>query len=413
MPTFLRISEVLFCSVAGFLPYLLLLLYPFRNHLRLKNFLAGILTVAVALVWIHGDLAASLGTASHSRLLSCILLLALPVLAVRMPIHKVLLNSCSVINLQILIHAAAGAFAPAYTLRYFLITTVLQAVLLIPYAVNLVKCFGPTLCISDAPVWKLLWIVPAGGTALGLVMQWLDFASTLLAGFMAFVIILSAAVAAVMLHSTKTEMITLILRKEKPAKAAPAVQTVDPVQVHYTHLLTRLADAEHNNQALLLQVMSMEDDLAQENYEQVLNRLNFLRKQLSVTCDPTGNSRLDQVLTYFIRQGMTGGIKIVSSITVPELSAVSDEHMAVMIACLMDNALDACRQQTGGTRRIAAATQISDDMIRIGVKNTYTEAIDSDNEYLNICRTIAQLYGGDVRITEGDGVVQTVVTLNI
>ena len=37
MPTFLTISKILGCYMAGLLPYLLLLIYPFRNHLRLKG----------------------------------------------------------------------------------------------------------------------------------------------------------------------------------------------------------------------------------------------------------------------------------------------------------------------------------------------------------------------------------------
>ncbi len=420
MPTFLRIMEILSCSMAGILPYLLLIIYPYRNHLRLKNFLAGLLTIAMTAVLLRYDLASALGMTPMMpsvRLLTSVAFLIFTLVVVRAPVSKVLLSSCTVINLYALISAAADCFAPVYTLRHFVITVVLQLILLIPYALILVKRLGPTLCISNALVWQYLWIIPAAGTASACVMHLTGISATMVTAAMVIAIVLSAVIAAVELHKTKTEMITLILRKEKPAKkaapAAPAVQTVDPAQTHYTNLLTRLAEAEHNNQALLLQVMSMEDDLAQENYDQVLSRLNFLRKQLSATCTPTGNSRIDPVVTYFTRQAMLSGIKIVSSITLPEMSAVTDEHMAVLISCLMDHALDACRQQTGGTRRIAAATHIGEDVLQIGVKNTYTEPFESDNDYLEICRSIAQCYGGSVQIAEGNGVVQTVVTLNI
>ena len=39
MPTYFRMMEVLSCSMMDFLPYILLVVYPFRNHLRLKNLL--------------------------------------------------------------------------------------------------------------------------------------------------------------------------------------------------------------------------------------------------------------------------------------------------------------------------------------------------------------------------------------
>ena len=420
MPTFLRIMEALSCSMAGILPYLLLIIYPYRNHLRLKNFLAGLLTIAMTAVLLRYDLASALGMTPMTpsvRLLTSVAFLIFTLVVVRAPVGKVLLSSCTVINLYALIGAAADCFAPVYTLRHFVITAVLQLILLIPYALILVKRLGPTLCISNARVWQYLWIIPTAGTASACVMHLTGISATMVTAAMVIVIVLSAVIAAVELHKTKTEMITLILRKEKPAKkvasAAPAVQMPDPVQTHYSNLMMRLAEADHNNQALLLQIMSMEDDLNQENYEQVLNRLNFLRKQLSATCDPTGNSRIDRILTYYTRQAMLSGIKIVSSVTLPEMSAVTDEHAAVMIACLMDHAMDACRQQSGGTRRIAVATHISEEVLQIGVKNTYTEQYESDGDYLDVCRSIAQCYGGTVQTFEGDGVMQTVVALNI
>ena len=63
MPTFLRMMEILSCSMAGLLPYILLLVYPFRNHLRLKGYLAGFLTFLITAGVLYYDLLSSLGTA--------------------------------------------------------------------------------------------------------------------------------------------------------------------------------------------------------------------------------------------------------------------------------------------------------------------------------------------------------------
>ena len=419
MPTFLRIMEILSCSMAGILPYLLLLIYPHRNHLRLKSFLAGLLTIAMTVVLLQYDLTSALGMTSvipSVHLFTSAALLAFALLVVRMPIGKTLLSSCAVINLYALISAAADCFAPAYTLRHLLITVVLQLVLLIPYGLILAKRLGPTLCTSDAQVWKKIWIAPAAGTVLAVALMLIGVSNAVLAVAMLTAVIVASVVVTIVLHKTKTEMITLILRKEKPAKktaAAPAVQMIDSVQVYYTHLLTRLAEANHNNQALLLQMMSMEDDLNQENYDQALKRLSFLRKQLSATCDPTGNSLIDQILTYYTRQAMLSGIKIVSSVTLPEMSAVTDEHMAVLIASMMDQAMDACRHQTSGTRRMAIATYLNEDVLQIGVKNTYSNDMDPESEEMDTCRKIAAGYGGRVEMTANDGVAQVVVVLNI
>lgn len=418
MPTFLRMMEILSCSMAGFLPYILLLIYPFRNHLRLKNFLAGFFTLAMTPALLYYDIMSGLGTAPTNlsfSLMRSVALLVFALLVIQAPIWKTLLNTLSVINFSVLISAAASIGADAYTYRSLVTTLILQAALLIPYAWNLVKCLAPTLNCSDAPIWKLLWIAPAAGTAIAFVLLLTGASAPIVTVIMAAAILLAAAAAAVILYKTKTEMITLILKKEKPAKKTQSVaaQAVDSISVHYRNLLARMAESEHSCKEMLLQVMSMEDDLAREDYNQLRQRLNSLRKQLSPETNPTGNKQIDGIITYYTRQALMGGIKTAVNVTLPELSSVSDEDMSVLISCLMDNALDACREQTSGTRRIAVATYQDEDLLQIGIKNTYTEPIDSNCELLNICRSIAARYDGKLTVIDRDGAVQVVVTLNV
>ena len=87
--------------------------------------------------------------------------------------------------------------------------------------------------------------------------------------------------------------------------------------------------------------------------------------------------------------------------------------MTVLISCLMDNALSACREQTAGTRRIAIATSQKEDMLQLGVKNTYGNAIDPESEQLEICRSIAERYDGTLQFRDEDGAAQVMITLNI
>ena len=68
MPTYFRMMEVLSCSLMDFLPYLLLIVYPFRNHLRLKSFLAGVLTLVITPALLYYDTScALLGTGGMVR----------------------------------------------------------------------------------------------------------------------------------------------------------------------------------------------------------------------------------------------------------------------------------------------------------------------------------------------------------
>ena len=408
--------EILGCSLAGFLPFLLLLVYPFRNHLLLKGFPAVFLTVVMAPALLYHDLSAALGTAPvvfSFPLLRSVVFLVFSLLVIHASVDRVLLNSFSVVNLSILITAVADAAAAPYTLRWLLITLALQALLLIPYAVNLVLCLAPTLNCSDAVSWRFLWIAPAAGTAIALWMLYSGASASVLATVMTAAILAAAIAAALILYLTRTEMIPLFSRKSRQMSSVAPAPISDPIQLHYQSLQTRMAESERSCQEMLLQVMSMEDDLTRGDYDQLRRRLSELRKQLSPDIVSTGNKQIDPILAYYTRQAYLSGIKLVASIQLPELSAVSDTELAVLLGCLLDNALDACREQGTGPRRIAVATYQDDDLLQIGVKNTYGEPMDVNAEPLNFCRRIVARYQGRLTAIDKDGALQVVATLTV
>ena len=428
MPTFFRIAEILYCSMADFLPYLLLVVYPFRNHMRLKSFLAGFLTLLMTPALLYYDISSALGTSPTSLpfpLMRGAVLLIFAVLVIRANIGKNLLNALSVVNISILISALTDRFSTDYTAKHLLVTLVLQALLLIPYTLNLIYCLAPTLNKSDAPAWKFLFVAPAVGTALGFLL--LMSGSSALIVVMIIALILAAAAAIVLLHKTEMEMIPLLLRKDRPVKAprTEAVVPPQPVaavatvqqpafeQTYLNSLQKRMVDAEHSYKELLLQVMTMEDDLNQENYEQLRARMNAVRKQLAPQVKATGNTQVDPILTYYTRQALLSNVKIATNITLPEVSSVSDEDICALLGMLLDGALDTCREQTTGTRRIATASHLDEDLLQIGVKYTYGEPVDPNSELLNACRSIVSRYDGKLTVLDMNGVCQIVAVLHI
>ena len=427
MPTFFRMAEVLYCSMVDFLPYLLLVVYPFRNHMRLKSFLAGLLTLVMTPAVLYYDISSALGTSPISLpfpLMRGAALLVFAILVIRANIGKNLLNALSVINISILISALADHFSTDYTAKHLLVTLALQAVLLIPYTLNLIYYLAPALNESEAPAWKFLFVAPAVGTALGFLL--LLSGSSALVVVMIIALILAAAAAVVLLHKTEKEMKPVLLKKDKPVKApkpeavapiepAAAVATVQPAfeQTYLNSLQKRMADAEHSYKELLLQVMTMEDDLNHENYEQLRARLDAVRKQLAPQVKATGNTQVDPVLTYYTRQALLSNVKIATNISLPEVSSASDEDMSALLGMLLDCALDTCREQTTGTRRIATASHQDDDLLQIGVKFTYGEPIDSNSELLDACRNIVSRYDGKLTVLDMNGVCQVVAVLHI
>ena len=424
MPTYFRMMEVLSCSLMDFLPYLLLIVYPFRNHLRLKSFLSGVLTLVITPLVLYYDISrALLGTipvALPYPLLRSLFLLGFAVLVIRRDIRKMLLNTCSVINLSILISALTDRFAGDYTAKHLLVTVLLELVLLAPYALNLAYVLAPTLNESEAPAWKLLFAAPAAGTALGCIL--LLTGSSALVPVMGVALVLAAVAAVLTIILTKTEMITLILKKDRapkketsaaPVAAVAAAPCDDALQTYLDNLQKRMTDAEFSYKELLLQVMTMEDDLNGGDLEQLRQRLNTMRNQLAPNVIPSGNNQLDSVLTFYTRQAMLSNIKLVSNVSMPEISSVSDEDMIALMGCLMETAIAACREQVSGTRRIATAVHLDEDLLQIGVKFTYADPTEPDCELLNICRGITARYDGKLAVIDMKGATQVVASVHI
>ena len=138
-----------------------------------------------------------------------------------------------------------------------------------------------------------------------------------------------------------------------------------------------------------------------------------MRNQLAPNVDPTGIAQLDSVLTFYTRQAMLGSIKLASNISLPEMSSVSDEDMTALMGCLMETAISACQEQTSGTRRIATATHLDEDLLQIGVKFTYGDPTDSESDLLNICRSIVSRYDGRLAVIDMKGATQIVASVHI
>lgn len=418
VPTFFRMMEVLACSMADFLPYILLVVFPFRNRTRLKSFLAGILTLAMTPAVLYYDISrALLGTVPVELpfpLLRTAALLALAILVIREHPGKVLLNAFTIVNISILVSALSDRFAADYTAKHLLVTLLLQAVLFVPYTLSMNRILMPILDKSEAIVWKLLFIVPAVGAAVGCLMR---SGSKALPAVMIAAIILTVAAVVVACYLTKSEVRTMILKKNRPVKqaippVAPATR-LNPVQTYLPALQKRMLEAELSYKELLGQVMTMEEDLNTENLAQLREKLTAMKKQLAHQIAPTGNAHLDPVLTYYIRQAMLSNIKVATNVTLPDMCSVSDDELTVLFACLLDTALDSCREQASGTRRIAIATNVDDDLLQIGVKHTYASPADQDSDLMDTCRSIAAHHDGKVNVIDMNGACQIVVTLHI
>lgn len=167
MPSPFRILEILTCSLASFLPFVMLLTYPFRHHLRATGFLTSL---AAVLQMVY-DLAIGLGLLQHTPTTSAIVLgvhMLLALLLIRASFGKKLFTILTTVNSAIALSLGAkyleGIFFPGQTMlyhwTYLVLLLALEALILLPFGLLLMRRHVRVTTGHIAP-WGMLWLISA------------------------------------------------------------------------------------------------------------------------------------------------------------------------------------------------------------------------------------------------------------
>lgn len=83
------------------------------------------------------------------------------------------------------------------------------------------------------------------------------------------------------------------------------------------------------------------------------------------------NVAANAVLLYFAQQAKDAGIDYIFKADTPQDSGLSETDISVLLGNLLENALDACRGETGEDRRIIVRAGTDGGSLCITVDNTY------------------------------------------
>jgi len=173
MPSPFAILEILACSLISFLPYMVLIVYPFRKHLRFGNGLTVALAVFAAIIQLVCDVAVGLKlvpAASTLLIATLVIHLLLSLVIIRVPFGKKLFALIATIGCAVVLSTASkyltqslfpDAGSGMFRWIFLLMLVALEAVILVPYALMVVKQ-------PDKPgfPWTGLLLIPAAALAI-------------------------------------------------------------------------------------------------------------------------------------------------------------------------------------------------------------------------------------------------------
>ena len=440
MPPVYRFTEIVVYSLLNFLPFLALALYPFRHSLRFSKGVTGILIGLLSVIQVLLGVWVSFVPGNHAAIasaLSTALYAAFYFLAVKKHFGKTLFTLLMLSNLAnfavISAKCLEGILFPAlamqsYRWSFSMMLFAVEILLSVPIFLYMKSVFTPA--VEKEPSgfeWRYLWLIPTTFYiiwyfAIYSVVSRSALEIALRPKNTLFLFIIN--VGAILIYYVVTRLIleqntTLELKEKNHQLSMQAVQ--------YENLQEKITDARRAKHDVRHHITLMQEYLAS-------GELDALREYLSSYNDSLPddslvrfceNAAANAVLLYFAQQAKDNDIDYIVKADIPSDIFVSDTGLSVLFGNLIENALDACREETSDDRKIVICARQTGNALCITIDNTFTGALrrTTDNEFLSTkhkglglgtqsVKSIAEQYGGICRFEVKDGMFCASVMCN-
>ena len=431
MPPLYRMAEVAAHSLLNFLPFVVLALYPFRYDLRFSRHFTGLLVAALTAIQLAlGAFAAFVPGKSTAALsvASTVLYALFYFLAVKKHWGKTLFTLLMISNYAnfavVSAKCAEGQLFPAlatqsYRWSFSLMLLAVEVVIAIPLFLYMKRVYTPAVEREPSGFeWKFLWLIP--GT---FYVVW----------YAAFYSVVSRTALEIALRPKNTAFLfavnvgatliyyvvsRLIFEQGRTLELTERNHRLTMQAMQYENLQERILEARRAKHDVRHHIALMQEYLAAGDLDALREYLNQYSESLP---DDTlvrfcENAAANAVLLYFAQQAKDNGIDYIVRAEIPARTPVSDIDISVLFGNLLENAVDACKGESGAEKRIVVRAGLTGKMLCITVDNTYTgtlkykaggEIVSTKHRGAGIgtrsVRSIAEQYGGVCRFEAKDG----------
>ena len=431
MPPVSRIIEIIIYSLLNFLPFLVLALYPFQNSLRFSKKVTGILIVSLSIIQIViGTCAAFMpkGNAGILSAVSTLLYAAFYFLAVKKHFGKTLFTLLMISNLANFAVIAAkcleGIFFPAlatqsYRWSFSLMLGIVEIALFIPYFLYIKSFYTPA--VEKEPSgfeWRYLWLIPA---------------TFYLTWYFAIYSVVSRSALEIALRPKNTFFLLfinigatliyyvvtrLILEQNKTIELEEKNHQLTMQAIQYENLQEKIIDARRAKHDVRHHIALMQEYLNTGELDALRDYLskysgNLPDDSLVRYCE---NIAANAVLLYFGQQAKDQDVDYIVHADIPGNIFVSDTDISVLFGNLLENALDACKKEKDGNRKIIVRAMLTGASLCVTVDNTFTgtlrhakddKLVSTKHKGLGLgtqsVKSIADHYGGVCKFEAKDG----------
>ncbi len=432
-----RIIEIALYEILSLLPYLLLLLYMFREHLRLPTTLSFIAVGAFVLLRCGWNVAAHAGLLDRTFPFPLITYSLLTILFFKTHFGKSLFAAMMLLNAANFVTTAAkcleGVLFPIEAAQMhrwtnLLTLCVVEAVVLIPLFFYIRRIFKPALTADISGVsWRLLWCIPLtfyvvwyrnyyfsaeGAEVLALRPRHTLFCFLVNAG--------------AMLIYTMVAMLINEYTKNAALREREHVLTMQHTQ--YANLQDRIEEARRAKHDLRQHLRVLSAYAKDGKYDELAVYLE--RYRATVPEDETfsfcDHLAVNALLQYFAGYAKAIGAGFAATVHIPSELGIPDEVLAVVLGNLLENAMDAAVAEGSGAV-ISVRGKSDEGTVFFKIRNTCNRPpkTDRNGNYISTkagtghgigissVSEIVHRYNGLMEIRHEDGVFTVSVMLNV
>lgn len=381
MVPFYRIAEVTIHFLFGFLPLLLLALLPFQNQLRFSRRTTGVVVALVILAQIVLCLAISIIDVplwalplflSGAFIPGCFFL-------VKARFGKVMFTVLALSSIANLLAVVSGCLdnliwgefdQQAYRWIRCLCEVAINLMVTVPLFFYSRSQYTVAVSIDNI-TWKYLWTIPAIFHLIWLYHLYLTGRS-----FMFSISIKDAVfpmiigIGAVAVYHTA---VLLLLERDKAQKLSCLNHQLRIYQLQYQNLQSCINEARQAKHDVRHHIHLIREYLRSGKLPELESYLDHYSETLPSThslvhCQHYATNAL---LSYFAHQAQDSGIEMDIFVQLPEVLNLPETSLSVVLGNLLENAVDACREISEGTKKITVRGKTESGYVFFEVSNTF------------------------------------------
>lgn len=389
----LRIFEIILYALANFIPYLLLSLYTFSDHLRFSKAITGFISFLAIFVQVGTRFYAARTGGGSSTVITIIRLLSYLILfliAVDLHFGKLLFVQIIFSNIGNFISIASicleGIIFADTTHRLYcwhisIIMILVHVVITLPFALTIT--FSLKSMVNRKAVgkeWRFFWLIPTTfyliwvyhlyGTQTDMSMTVRDPRN------MFFLLFIHAG-------AFLTYYIVIWLDNQMAANLELERKNHfhDIEQLEYRALHERIEETRRVRHDLRHHIVTMSDYLKNQEYNQLRDYLNRFEKSVPETpvflfCQ---NRDVNRLLFFFATQAREHNIDFQVKTVISDDLNIPVEDISVLLGNLLENALDACIEQIDGERKIIISGSGEKHSLFFTIDNTYNNKLKQNS----------------------------------